>query len=216
MKYKLVCFDVDGTLVDELKYIWGLMHEGLKIDMERVDKARERFFNGEITFREWAEHDINLWVERGVTKKDLIDVVKKLKLMPGAMETIHALKKKGYMLAIISGGLSIVLDYFMPNYEKLFDHIMINRLFFDKTGKISGIEPTEFGADNYKIDGLRSIAEKEGISLEECVFVGDSENDIEIAKGAGLSIGFNPNPKLAEVCDVIIKRKDLREILRYV
>lgn len=214
MQYKLVCFDVDGTLVDELRYIWDIVHESLKIDREIVARGHARFNKGKMSFREWAEHDINLWIEKGTTKRDLIDVVKKLRLMPGAMETLTELKKKGYKLAVVSGGLNIVLDYFIPDAEKFFDYIMINRLFFDEHGNIIRIEPTEFGADSHKIDGLLTIAKKEGISLEECVFVGDSDYDVEIAKGAGLSIGFIPHAKLERVCDVVIKKKDLREILR--
>jgi phosphoserine phosphatase len=109
-----------------------------------------------------------------------------------------------------------VLDYFFPQYEKLFSHVMINRLIFDGNGKVTGVEPTEFGADRYKIEGLRSIARKENISTEECVFIGDSDNDVEIAMGAGLGIGFMPHEKLASVCDVVIRKKDLREILKHI
>ena len=216
MKYKLVCFDVDGTLIDEITYIWDLMHKSLAIDQGRVARATARFYRGEISFREWAEHDINLWIERGVTREDLIDVVKKLRLMKGAGEVLAELKGRGYRLAVISGGLNIALDYFIPDAEGFFDHVMINRLFFDGEGRITRIEPTEFGADRHKIDGLRKIAKMEGITLEECVFVGDSDNDIEIAKGAGFSIGFNPHERLAQVCDAVVRKKDLREILRFI
>ncbi len=216
MRYKLVCFDVDGTLIDELTYIWDIIHKGIGIDKLIVAKAMERFYNGEITSREWAEHDINLWVERGVTKGDLIDLVKKLKLMEGAMETLLELKRRGYKLAVISGGLDTVLNYFIPDAERLFDHIMINRLFFGMNGKITGIEPTEFGADGYKAEGLEKIALKEGIRLDECVFVGDSDNDIEVARKAGLGIGFNPHEKLSKACDIVVKKKDLREVLKYI
>jgi len=216
MRYKLVCFDVDGTLIDELTYIWDIIHKGIGIDKLIVAKAMERFYNGEITSREWAEHDINLWVERGVTKGDLIDLVKKLKLMEGAMETLLELKRRGYKLAVISGGLDTVLNHFIPDAERLFDHIMINRLFFGMNGKITGIEPTEFGADGYKAEGLEKIALKEGIRLNECVFVGDSDNDIEVTKKAGLGIGFNPHEKLSKVCDIVVKKKDLREVLKYI
>ncbi len=214
MRYKLVCFDVDGTIIDDLTSIWATVHEKLAIDKERVARAMERFCKGEITFREWADHDINLWKEKGVTKRDLIDVVKKLQLMPGAREALIELKKRGCKLAVISGGLNIVLDYFIPDAGKFFDYIMINRLFFGEHGKITGIEPTDFEIN--KEEGLRKIAKKEGMSLGECVFVGDSDYDIEIAKVAGLSIGFNPHPGLARVCDVVVKKKDLGEILRYV
>ena len=214
MKYKLVCFDLDGTLVDEITHIWDRIHKAFGIDRGRVAGAMRKFHNGEISFGEWAEHDIRLWVEKGKKRKDLLDVVKKLELMPGAMETLNELKKRGYRLAVVSGGLNVVLDHFIPDSAKIFDHTMINRLYFDGNGNISRIVPVEFETD--KLEALKAIAGREGISLDDCVFVGDSEYDIEIAKGAGLGIGFNPHDELAKVCDVVIKKKDLREILRHI
>lgn len=216
MRYRLVCFDLDGTLVDELTYIWPLVHESLGIDQEKVKEAAGRFYAGEITFREWAEHDVSLWIEKGVTRKDLLGVAGKLSMMKGAEETLKILKERGYKLAVISGGLDIILDHFFPDPKKTFDHVMINRLLFDAKGNVTSIEPTEFGADSYKISGLEEIAKKEGISVKECVFVGDSDNDLDIARGAGLSIGFNPHEKLALVCDRIVRKKDLGEVLKHI
>ena len=61
------------------------------------------------------------------------------------------------------------------------------------------------------------IAEREKISLSECVFVGDNHNDVHVAEIAGLSIAFNcKSESLAEVCDVIVENKDLREVLKYI
>ena len=216
IKYKMICFDVDGTLIDELTYIWTLIHESFGIDQHKVKSGAEKFYSGRMSFRKWAEHDVALWAGRGITKKDIVKVVKKLRIMPGARETLRTLKKRGYKLAVISGGLDIVLEYFFPEYEKLFSHVMINRLIFDGDGKVIGVEPTEFGADKYKMEGLMSIARKENISIAECVFIGDSDNDVDVAMGAGLGIGFMPHEKLAGVCDVVIRKKDMREILKHV
>mgnify|MGYP001250179250 CR=1 FL=1 len=59
-KYKLVCFDVDGTLIDNVKFSWQVFHDYFEIDEDGRDKAKNKFFNKEITYLEWAEHDINL------------------------------------------------------------------------------------------------------------------------------------------------------------
>ena len=64
---------------------------------------------------------------------------------------------------------------------------------------------------------LKKIAERENISLSECVFVGDYLNDLKIIKEAGLGIAFNCNyEELKRAADVVIEKKDLREILRYI
>ena len=216
MKYKLVAFDVDGTLVDELQYIWVLIHNEIGVDLGKVNEMTEKYYKKEISYKEWADHDIQLWVEKGVTKKELMDIINKLKLMNGAIETLEELKKKGYKLAVISGGLDIVLDYFIPDAEKIFDHILIDKLVFDEDGKLTGgLVPEEFDDIENKADILEKLAKKEGVSLDECVFVGDSDNDVEVMKAAGLAIGFNPTKKIEKISDVVIKKKDLREILKY-
>jgi phosphoserine phosphatase len=218
MKYKLVCFDVDGTLVDNLAYSWQMFHDYFKTDPEKREKAKKRFYNGEISYLEWAQHDIDLWIEKGATKSQFWDAMEKtnIKLMNGALEVIKKLKKEGYKLAIISGTINIVLEHLLPDYESLFDDIYLSRIYFDKDGKISKVEATEFDMAK-KADALRKIAEKEKISLAECVFIGDHHNDVEIAKEAGLSIAFDAkDEELRKVCDIIVDKKDLREILKFI
>ena len=64
---------------------------------------------------------------------------------------------------------------------------------------------------------LKNIAKREKISLKECVFVGDYLNDMKIIKEAGLGIAFNcKHEELKKVADVVIEKKDLREVLKHI
>jgi phosphoserine phosphatase len=218
MKYKLVCFDVDGTLVDNVAYSWQIFHNFFKTDEKKRELAKKRCFNGEITYLEWAEHDIKMWVEKGAKKQDFWCAMQDsgIRLMPGALETIKILRQKGYRLAIVSGTINIILDYVFPEYKEFFEDIYLSRLYFDKDGNISKIEATEFDMAK-KADALKRIAKKEKISLKECVFIGDHHNDVEISKIAGLAIAFDAKDQtLREVADIIIDKKDLRECLKYI
>lgn len=218
MRYKLVCFDVDGTLVDNVAYSWQLFHDYFKTDLKKREQAKQKFFNKEISYREWAEHDINMWLEKGAAKKDFFKAMKKsgIKLMNGTLETISELRNKGLKLAIISGSLNIILELLLPEYEQLFDDIFLSRLYFDEKGNISKIEATEYDMDG-KALALKKIAKRENLKLSECVFIGDHMNDIKIAKEAGLSIAFDAkDDELKKVSDIIIDKKDLREVLRYI
>lgn len=215
-KYKLVCFDVDGTLIDNLKFSWQIFHDYFDVDKARREKAKRSFFNGEISYLEWAQHDINLWKEKGAKKEEFFKAISTLKLMDGALETLNELKKQGLKLAIISGSLSVILEKFIPDYKDIFDDIFLSWINFDKNGFISEIKVTEFDMDK-KADALNQIAEKGNISLKECVFVGDYLNDIKIVQEAGLGIAFNcKEEKLRKVADVVIDKKDLRKILKYI
>ncbi|MBI2559225.1 HAD family phosphatase [Candidatus Woesearchaeota archaeon] len=215
-KYKLVCFDVDGTLIDNLTFSWQIFHDYFQTDKHRREDARNKFFSGEITYLQWAEHDINLWKEKNAKKDDFFKAINHLRLMEGAMETLAELKKRKFKLAIISGSLNVILEKFIPNYGEFFDDVFLSRIYFDKDGSISEVEATEFDMDA-KALALKKIAEREKISLKECVFVGDYLNDLNIIKEAGLGIAFNCSyEELKKAADVVIEKKDLREILKYV
>ena len=218
MKYKLVCFDVDGTLIDNLEYSWKIFHDYFQVDQARREKAKKAFYNHKITYLEWAQHDINLWVEKKAKKEDFIKAIKhaNLKLMEGAAETLSELKKRGLKLAIISGSLSVILEYFIPNYKEIFDHIFLSWIDFDEKGSIKKIKATSFDME-HKATALKQIAEKENLKLEECVFIGDHHNDVKVAQEAGLSIAFNAHSEeLKKVANVCTDKKDLREILKYI
>ena len=215
-KYKLVCFDVDGTLIDNIKFSWQIFHDYFQTDRHRREDARDKFFNGHITYKQWAEHDINLWKEKNAKKQDFLMAIQHLKLMDGAFETLEELRKNKIKLAIISGSFNIVLEKFIPNYQEFFDDVFLSRIYFDENGCIKRVEATEFDMDA-KALALKKIAEKEKINIQECVFVGDYLNDIKIMQEAGLGIAFNcEHEELKQIADVVIEKKDLREILKYI
>lgn len=227
LKYKLICFDLDGTIIDETIFIWQTIHDALGSDKKRRKQYAEDFINKKITYKQWAEHDLELWKEVGATKTKMLEATKGLRLMPGVLETLNKLrelkekaKAEGdcLKLAIISGSLNIALEKVLPNYKEYFDDVYINHLIFDgKDGEnLAGIKSTTFDFEN-KADALREIAARENIPLSECAFIGDHDNDIHVAEIAGLSIAFNcRSERLAQIADVVIEKKDLREILKYI
>ena len=216
MPYKLVCFDVDGTLIDNCTFSWQLFHDYFKTDKTRREAAKQEFLSGNITYEEWAQHDAQLWKEKKATKNEFLKALDSVSLMPGAMETLTALKKKGFKLAIISGSLDILLEKHIPDYETFFDDIFISHLFFDKNGVVERIQATKFDMEK-KAEALKIIAKRENIRLEECVFVGDYLNDIKIMQEAGLGIAFNcRHDELKKVANVVVEGKDLKAILPHI
>ncbi len=208
-KYKLICFDVDGTLVDNVVYSWELFHEYFEVDMKKRKEMRDKYFNGEIDYLEWANHDIGMWIKKGATKKDFLKAMKNLKLMEGALETIKELKKARIKLAVISGSLDIILEKVLPNYKEIFDDVFLSYLIFDKKGKLKDAKVTQYDMMK-KADALKKLAKREGISLKETVHIGDHHNDLQIAKIAGLSIAFDcKDDELRKTADVVIDKKDL-------
>ncbi len=214
LPYSLVCFDLDGTLVDDTVYIWKTLHEGFHTDPKERQQAYDDYFSGAITYEEWFRHDLKLLRAAGANRNGIIQMCRTLKPMCGAMETLKTLKAAGLAVAVVSGSIQTVLDVLFPHFA--FDDVLINRIHFNASGDIDGGIHTPFDVEA-KADGLRHLCEKAGIATEQAVFVGDNENDIWIAKSAGLSIAFNcKSQTLANLCDVEIPHKDLRLVLPHI
>jgi len=213
MTYKLICFDLDGTLVDGTDSIWQTLHDHFGTDKVLREEMMRKAIQKEITYAEWFYQDLHLFARHGATKEIILQVVRNLTLIPGARETVEILKEAGYRLAVISGSLNIVLEELFPDHP--FHHVLINEIHFDPEGRLIGGLPTPFDLEEKAI-GMRMIAEKEQLSLDECVFVGDNENDVDAARVVGLAFSFNSkSPLLDTIANVVIREKDLRNLLDY-
>ena len=121
------------------------------------------------------------------------------------------LREHGHRLIVISGTLDLMLETLYPDHP--FEAVFANRIRFDDQGRISGWEATPFDMKG-KADALREYAGDNGIPLERCAFVGDSSNDVWIARAAGFSIAINPRcEELEQAAGAVVRSDDLRAIL---
>lgn len=210
--FKLIIFDIDGTLIDSSPDIWTRLHEAFGT----LDKNKENyklFKQGKFTFQEWSYNDIKFFKDSGKTKPDFMKVIEKLNLIPGAKEVIKILKNKGIPLGVVSGGLNLPLDYFFP--ERPFDEYFVNKIYFDEFGKISCWHAVPYDSDA-KAEAIRELCLRSQINLSEVCFVGNDVNDIEALKEAGLGIAFNPINEEVDLAADIVVYDDLRNILEHI
>lgn len=209
--YPLVCFDLDGTLVDDTIYIWKTLHEGFRTDPKQRRQAFDNYFSGRISYKEWFDHDLRLLRAAGATRSSILRLLDGLRVMEGSIQTLMEFRRRGHVLAVISGSLDIVLSHLFPDFS--FDHVLINRIRFHRDGRIAGGVHTPYDIEA-KADGLRELCRREGISTSQAAFIGDNENDLWIAEAAGLAISFNSkSEKLDAIADHVITEKDLTRIL---
>jgi len=208
----LIAFDVDGTLVDhpEGKVIWELLNIRFA-GSDLVNHTRYRDYKaGRIDYPTWVALDVEDWIAGGATRADILEEVHRLRPLEGAVEALHLLHARGYILAVISGTLDIVLEEHFPEHP--FAQVFTNRLHFDGEGKLAGWEATPYDMDG-KARALRHLAGLYNLPLSRCAFVGDNLNDLGVARIAGFTVAFNPKvPELEEAAHRVIRADSLRPV----
>jgi phosphoserine phosphatase len=199
MRYKLVAFDMDGTLVEQESSWWAL-HQAFGVQAEARENL-EAYERGEIDYPEFMRRDIKLWQPLPHISQ-IEQVFKAFKLAPNAAEVVEEIRKRGYEIAIITGGIDILAE--MVARKLQINHILANGLEVDERGYLTG--EGIFRVEPYlKHEALMKLARKLDVSLDECVAVGDSKYDVNFLKHAGLGVAIGGDTALAEVADVVIQ-----------
>jgi phosphoserine phosphatase len=198
-RYRLVAFDLDGTLVAHHEPIWKTLHESCGSDLTRRSAVLRAARAGELSYAEWFAADVDMLRNARVTRQDIMAVVAPLAPTPGARELVQDLQQAGARVVVISGGVGLVVDTVFPDVR--FDAVHINRLSFDAAGLLAGGSPTAYDMA-HKVDGLRELAEQFAVNMADTAFVGDGPNDVAIAGVAGLSIAWgDADPGLVAASD---------------
>ena len=85
-----------------------------------------------------------------------------------------------------------------------------------KNGVLTGSVGGDMMFDFSKVDMLKSLQQLLNIFYEDTVVVGDGANDRSMFKYAGKKIAFCAKDILKKEANVIIDKKDLTEILKYI
>ena len=202
----MVVFDLDGTLtcVDSL---WRYLHEAFGTWGQGKDAA-QRYMNGDISYKEWAETDARLWA--GVPIKKVTSILEKIPYRDGAKDVFDMLRRKGVKIVILSAGLSILADKAARDLGA--DLAVANELQADD-GRLTGEIDVKV-AVNEKSEVIKRIATSLGVSLREVALVGD--RGFDLANEECLRIAFMPKDEAAKHrADFIVEDEDLKAILQY-
>lgn len=183
---RLVVFDMDSTLIrceviDELAKAAGVGVE--------VAAITEEAMQGRLDFKESFARRVALL--KGLDAAVLERIADTLPLQHGAERLIRMLKSIGYKTAILSGGFQYFGDRLKSKLG--IDHVYANELVI-RDGKVTGEVGTDIVDGRRKAELLRTIAQSEGIRLEQVIAVGDGANDLPMLSIAGLGIAFHAKP----------------------
>ncbi|MBP9669390.1 MAG: HAD family phosphatase [Candidatus Pacebacteria bacterium] len=223
-KRKVAVFDVDGTIFRSslfVELVEALMAKGV------FPSAARKLYDRE--YRTWIERegDYEAYIAamvkafrrniKGIHYGEFKDIAREVanvkwkKSYRYTRDLTQELKGKGYYLLAISHSPKTIIDYFCP------------KLGFDKAyGMVYELGPqdrfTGSVIDEHvilnKANILKRAVEKEGLTLEGSIGVGDTESDIPFLELVDNPICFNPNQKLYRHAklnkwQVVVERKDV-------
>lgn len=214
--YKIICFDMDATLIHGLEFSTRAIWDALG-DMEALRKQGIRsYYTGKFTYEEWCLWVTDIFKQKGLTLQRFQKIIQAYYLAPHLCEGLRMLKQQGYTLAIVSNGLGRFLDELFPDWSEYFTYVFVNRLVFDEKGIVQSVVPSLYSVDK-KMDAIRYICQKQSAEVEEVVFVGSSFLNRQVAFNVGLTVGYaNASREITDIFDVIVKGDDFRQVVKVI
>jgi phosphoserine phosphatase len=207
---KLAVFDLDGTLKQATDpYIYLHHHLGT---LEEASRFTAQGMAGEIAYEEWLRLDVGLWV--GTPKATLERLLHENPYVPGARETVAALKTRGVRVAIISSGLLLHAE--MVAAEMDIGPIFSCEIFFDDdgTGPVVNGRVRAHLTMHEKGQVMERLQAQLGVSPAESLAVGDGSSDIPLFERAAVGVAVNPSrPEVAAAADIVLPELNLHPLL---
>jgi phosphoglycolate phosphatase len=190
--FKLVVFDLDGTLINSVEGIMrsiNITFAGIGLGPYEWERDIVRFFGK--TLEKWVEtllKEGGKYSEENVEKvaNDIWETYSKVgkkhnKLYDGVKDVLEELRKRGIKMAIATNMRSKHANIFLPLFgiDKYFEKVCTSTN--TKRGK-----PFP--------DQMDSILEKVKVDKSDALVVGDSRSDLEFARNSGVKVALVEMP----------------------
>lgn len=183
--YKAVIFDIDGTLTMDISWtaltrdIGGSVAEHLAIYEEHV--------GGNIGLDEAKRKLLDLWRATGkATKPHLQQLFAMWPVRPEARPVIKELKTQGLLICLITGSMDLYAKHIADELD-VPAYYANATLYFDDDNNLFDFHYDRDQAA-LKLIHLRAFCQANKLQLNECLVVGDSNNDISLFHETGNGI----------------------------
>ena len=205
---KLAVFDMDSTLIqaevmDELAYAMGIGPQ--------VALITARSMAGELDFEQSFRQRLALL--KGFTTNQLATINQSLELMPGALQLMQGLQERGVYCAILSGGFSYFADRLALRLgmQEAFSNPLE-----EVEGKLTGQVTGPVLDASSKVHLMHQLQKSLGLSIHQCLAVGDGANDLPMLNAAGLGVAFHGKPLVRQQAPHQLNQVDLGALLHLV
>lgn len=221
---KVAFFDVDGTVFRSsllVELVETCIAEGIfPVDVRKnYEKEHDMWKNRDDSYEMYIEAVVKTFMDniRGVHYGDFADIGRMVVAKQGrhtyryTRDLIEDLRGKDYYIVAISQSPKTILDEFCSahGFDKVYGRVYEIGPQDRFTGVVSELD---FIRD--KANVVERVFEKEGLSREGSIGVGDTEGDIPLLESVENPICFNPNMPLYKYAkekrwSIVVERKDV-------
>ncbi|MBC7397497.1 MAG: phosphoserine phosphatase SerB [Bdellovibrionales bacterium] len=199
---RLICFDMDSTLIneeviDEIARTAGLY--------ERVSEITEAAMQGKYDFTASLRERVKLFY--GMPKSQAADIINHLSVSAGGSELLFHARSCGMKTAVVSGGFEFILKHFQK--QLFLDQVYGNVLTTDDEERFTGEVEDPIVDAEYKQKLVARLKSNYRVNTAETVVVGDGANDILMMTEAGISVSFCGKTKLSAQTNTLVTDRNL-------
>jgi phosphoserine phosphatase len=203
---RLLIADMDSTMIeqeciDELGVMAGIG--------EPIKAITARAMRGELDFEGALKERVKLLKDLDVRVIDTI-LRERISFMPGGRTLIATMKASGAHTALVSGGFTPFTARVAADLG--FDENQANELIV-----VDGLLTGEVGhpilGQQAKLDALRRIAARLGITTADALAVGDGANDLAMLGEAGMGVALHAKPQVQAQARFRVNHGDLTGLL---
>lgn len=223
-KIRMVVFDFDGTLTKPRRSggqatTWEMLWMALGYDKKECQELHKKFTKGAIDHSQWCKLTEAKFVERGLTRTQVVEIGRSIELLGGVSETLQALERRGVPAFVVSGSILDVVNATLGDARAHIADVRANIFKYDDDGLLREIIGTKYDFRG-KADYIREKADERHCSPRDVLFVGNSMNDRFAHESGARTLCINP--RLTDISqteiwnDCIQTCSDLTEILPFV